>query len=114
MASTDPRRTGIVLPNWLGVMTHAQLTAAYPAASWSGFTARASDAGLAPGIVLVSDGVRWVPNGPQVLGRSAAAVSCPADTSEDTLATVTVPANLMGVDGSLRVWTLWTVTSSTN
>lgn len=49
-----------------------------------------------------------------VLGASAAAVSCPADTSEDLLATVTIPAGIMGLNGILRIYHLWSFTSSAN
>lgn len=51
---------------------------------------------------------------PYVLGRSAVAVSCPADTTEDILATITVPANSMGANGMLRITTLWSFTNSAN
>lgn len=51
----------------------------------------------------------WYP-----LAASAVGVSCPADTTEDTLATVTVPAGAMGANGQLRIWTLWTFTNSAN
>lgn len=50
----------------------------------------------------------------RILAASNAAVSCPADTTEDTLATITVPAGVMGLNGILRVTTHWTFTSSTN
>lgn len=49
-----------------------------------------------------------------VLAKSGAAVNTPADTSEDTLATITIPANAMGANGFLRITTLWTFTSSGN
>lgn len=52
---------------------------------------------------------RW-----QILAQSSVGVSCGADTSEDTLATVTVPAGAMGANGRLRVTTFWTVTNSGN
>lgn len=53
--------------------------------------------------------------GPEiVLAKSGAAISTPADTTEDTLVTVTVPANAMGANGFLRITTLWTFTSSGN
>ena len=47
-------------------------------------------------------------------GASAAAVSGPADTNENILATVTVPAGAMGLNGRLRIESLWTVTNSAN
>lgn len=50
----------------------------------------------------------------RILASSNAAVSCPADTTEDTLATITVPAGVMGLNGILRITTHWTITSSAN
>lgn len=51
----------------------------------------------------------WYP-----LAKSAVAVNCPADTSEDILATVTIPAGAMGANGQLRVWSQWSYTNSAN
>lgn len=48
---------------------------------------------------------------PYVLAQSASPVSGAADTAENTLATITVPANAMGPNGSLRIWTSWTFTN---
>lgn len=50
----------------------------------------------------------------RVLCTTAVAASAPSDTTEDTLATCTVPANAVGANGSLRIWTTWTVTNSAN
>lgn len=50
----------------------------------------------------------------RVLGRSAVPVSVSATTDEETLATITVPANAMGPNGTLRIWTTWTHTNSAN
>jgi hypothetical protein len=52
---------------------------------------------------------RW-----QILAQSSGAVSCPADTTEDVLATITIPANAMGPNGRLRITTLWSNTNSGN
>jgi hypothetical protein len=49
-----------------------------------------------------------------VLAASAVGVSHTGDTSETALATVQVPANMMGANGILRVTTLWTITNSGN
>lgn len=49
-----------------------------------------------------------------VLANSAVAASCPADTTEDTLATVNLLPGIMGLNGLLRVKTWWTVTNSVN
>lgn len=47
----------------------------------------------------------------RLLAASAAAVSHTGDTDETTLATVAIAANAMGVDGILRVMTLWSNTN---
>src|SRR5712664_2587326 len=52
--------------------------------------------------------------GIQILCKSAVAVSAPADTNEDTLATCTVPANAMGANGVLRIRTRWSATNNAN
>lgn len=49
-----------------------------------------------------------------VLARSAAAVSCPADVTEDTLATIAVPANALGPNGMLRFTLYWSMTNNGN
>jgi hypothetical protein len=49
-----------------------------------------------------------------VLDASAEAVSHTGDTSETALATIQVPASLMGANGILRVTTLWSITNSAN
>lgn len=51
---------------------------------------------------------------PYILARSAIAVSCPADTTEDILANIAVPAGAMGANGILRVTTNWTFTNNGN
>jgi hypothetical protein len=49
-----------------------------------------------------------------VLGASATAVSAGANTTENELASVTVPGGAMGTRGMLRVTSLWTVTNNAN
>lgn len=51
---------------------------------------------------------------PIILGHSGTAVSAAADTAENFLATITVPAGLMGVNGVLRIVSNWSVTNSGN
>lgn len=51
---------------------------------------------------------------PRVLAQSAVQVVAPANTSENTLATITVPANVMGANGRLRIWTVLTCTNNAN
>lgn len=52
---------------------------------------------------------RW-----QMLAQSSVAVTGPADTSENILATITVPGGAMGANGRLRIETLFTVTNDAN
>jgi hypothetical protein len=62
-----------------------------------------------------SNGSVWRPIHAVVLGRSAVASSTlTGSTAETALATVTVPANVMGLDGSLVVSTLWSNNNSGN
>lgn len=55
-----------------------------------------------------------VPSGLVVLGLGGAAITSPADTNENVLATVTVPAGALGPNGALRITSLWSFTSSAN
>lgn len=50
----------------------------------------------------------------RLLGVSGASATAAADTAENVLATVTIPAGVMGVNGALRVKTLWSFTNSAN
>jgi hypothetical protein len=65
-------------------------------------------------------GAAWVPmlkqNGLfEVIAASAVAVSHTAGaTTEQVLATVTIPAGAMGANGRLRVTSIWTITNSAN
>lgn len=52
--------------------------------------------------------------GTRVLAKSGAAVSGAADTNENTLATITVPAGALGANGQLRVRAHFTQTNSGN
>ena len=49
-----------------------------------------------------------------VLAQSAVAVSLTGTTAETVLATVTVPGNLMGLNGSLRISPIWSGTNNAN
>jgi hypothetical protein len=69
------------------------------------------------GIARTPDGavyVEFATGGSVVLAQSGVAVSGAADTNENALATITIPANSLGINGSIRVWHLWTVTNSAN
>jgi hypothetical protein len=95
--------------DYLGAFAWASLPAA---ASWAGYRARVTDAGV--NLDVISDGTRWAPFGVQVLARSAVAVAAPSDTTEDTLATIAVPAGLLGINGSIEIVARWTFTNSAN
>lgn len=48
------------------------------------------------------------------LAQSGAAVTGAADTNENTLATITVPANTLGANGAIRVTVFWSVNNNGN
>ena len=51
---------------------------------------------------------------PVVLSQSAAAVSVSATAAETTLATITIPASILGLNGSMQIHTTWSCTNSAN
>lgn len=51
---------------------------------------------------------------PRRLGGSAVAASGPADTNENILATINIPAGAMGLNGILRVTHEWSYTNGAN
>lgn len=54
------------------------------------------------------NGTNWLPvGGSVVLTESAVASSVTSTTALTTLASVTIPAGIMGTDGQLRITTLW-------
>jgi hypothetical protein len=59
--------------------------------------------------VIQQDPKTW-----QKVAASAAALSHTGNTSETTLATVSIPAGMIGPNGFLKVTTLWTYTNSAN
>jgi hypothetical protein len=83
------------------------------AASNSGVIYLVTDAGNAP---FISNGSVWKPlGGVALIAASGASVSTPASSVlNETLVTVTIPANIMGPNGQLEIFTLWTVTTSAN
>lgn len=52
--------------------------------------------------------------GPTLLAASAVAVSVTGTTAETALATVTIPAGAMGLNGAIEVRSSWTHTNSAN
>lgn len=69
---------------------------------------------LAQSRIITPPGVSLPPSVGIILAQSAVAVSCPADVTVDTLATIAIPAGAMGANGRLRVTMLWTMTNSAN
>ena len=61
------------------------------------------------GRTFAKDAGLWWP-----IAASAVGVSAPADTSEDILATITIPAGALGANGGVRIKSAWTLTSSGN
>lgn len=51
---------------------------------------------------------------PYVLARSGMPVSCGADTTEDILATISIPAGALGINGWIRLTTAYTQTNNAN
>lgn len=81
----------------------------------AGRTVRISDYGVAGvGLAMISDGTRWLPNGPQLLFASAVSVSVTGTTSETALATVPVPSGSMGLNGELLAEYTSTFTNNAN
>lgn len=80
----------------------------------------APSAGLPAGWICVTAGTpgTWATFGgtaaPYVLAKSGVAVVTPADTTEDILVTVNVPANAMGPNGLLRVRAVWSCVNNAN
>lgn len=51
---------------------------------------------------------------PHILAQSGVASSVTGTTSETALATITIPANAMGANGAVRIWTAWNWTNNGN
>lgn len=51
---------------------------------------------------------------PRIVAQSAVAVSGPADTAENVLATITVPGGAMGPNGAIRITSIWGFTNNVN
>lgn len=84
------------------------------AQTWSGADTTivgTATAATVVGTTRVTSGGR---NVTEVLCQSAVQVTAPADTTEDTLYTCTIPANAMGANGSVRLSTSLTYTASAN
>lgn len=108
--STFPLKTGFPGLNHIGTFTWAALVALTGVPT--GAVASVSDLGY---VQMVYNGTIWrPPSGSLMLGQSGVAVTHTGDTNETVLATVTVPAGLLGTNGGLRIYSSWTVTNSAN
>lgn len=88
-----------------------------PAAGDAGQRIRISDYGIAPGLIVVSDGTRWLVDGRQVLTRSTVnSTAITGTTTETTFSTgtFTIPADLLGPNGTLVVAPIVGFTSNAN
>jgi hypothetical protein len=82
---------------------------------YTGIIIQVSDVGLG-GSLFISNGTLWVPVATVVLARSAVAIANSSSTNgaEFNFAPVTIPAGLMGLNGTIEVEALYTFTGSTN
>lgn len=92
-----------------------------PAVLWSargtatdGKYQRIKDATYNLNSLFQGDGAFWKPVGELVLAQSAVAASITGTLTETTLATVLVPSSMLGLNGTLRITTRWSSTSSAN
>ncbi len=97
-----------------------QALVAGPGTSWANLPAPSDFQGLLfvndvgiNGSIWRSNGTVWsLVGGSCVLGQSAVAVSCTTTTNEEVLQSVNLPAGVLGVNGALRLSTLWTCTGA--
>jgi len=60
------------------------------------------------------DGTKWVRLNPIKIFSLSAAVVLTGSTSAVTLATITIPAGLIGANGKLKIYPLWSTTNNAN
>lgn len=92
------------------VLSFSFISEAYSQISWPTPLFRSSNLSDVPSDVTAA---RNLQTG-YILGQSAVAVSVSATTSEETLATITVPANSMGANGCVEILAAFTMTNSAN
>lgn len=89
---------GSVIPDSGPAFTFAGLPSAV---GLSGVTVRVTDIGPVPGVLLISDGVRWKPvNGRATLARASATVAAPLG-SLSAVGKISIPDSRMAVSGSI-------------
>lgn len=86
-----------------------------PSASGSntGKIIRITDVGTG-GCLMFSDGTNWYPAGPITYTYSGPALAAPSNTNENIVATITIPAGLLGPKGSISGDILYSHTYSSN
>lgn len=101
------------MPLYLNAVTPQVLWANLPAASANtNKVFLVTDIGRG-GSLWRSDGASWLPvGGSVVITESGVASSVTGTTSITTLATITIPAGVMGTNGQLRITTLWSVNAN--
>ncbi len=60
------------------------------------------------------DGTKWVRLNPIKIFSLSAAVVLTGTTTATTLATITIPAGLIGANGKLKIYPLWSTTNNAN
>lgn len=95
----------------LGLLTWAEVRALDTASLRAGDNVEVTDLNYG---VFVWSGTLWRPRAPVLLDASGVAVVTPNNTTENVLATVTVPAGAMGLNGALQLKTSWSCTTSAN
>lgn len=99
----------------IGVDTLANIATKYPAASYPGALAIATDIGAdGVGSLWRSSGTAWRRLHAIRLVDAGAPVSVTNTTVETQVFSATIPANVMGPSGKLRIYALWTMTNSAN
>ena len=66
------------------------------------------------GILCRGNGTKWVRLNPIKIFSLSAPVSLTGSTSVVTLATITIPAGLLGANGKLKIYPLWATTNNAN
>lgn len=62
-------------------------------------------------VVVDANGAPITKYAPYVIAQSAVPVSVGVSSAEETVATIAIPANAMGPNGTLRIFTSWTYTN---
>lgn len=106
----------------MGTINFTQNSFDYPQYTWANRPSKA----LTGSIIIITDigasdefftwtGTRWAPlNGCIVVGQTNTSVSVTGTAAVTQMASITVPGGLMGPNGILEVFHMWTYTNSAN